>query len=169
MKIIIITEVSDVCHLMINIPQLWNVRSEQYIYLRFPTVSFLLFWQSHSFMIIWWNETKDKSSKLTSLKLLILVQSKGGLSKYLYQLSHYKLSTLIEDSYRESNNFSAFSTCLIFATEIDIASILPHIKAVVNEYRRFKICMRQIVLVWQIKQESKFWCSVICSDSHAQH
>ena len=107
-------------------------------------------------MIIWWSETKNSNGTLTSLKLSMLVQNRRGLNRRLRQLSHRELPTLLEGPYGELHNFDAFGTCLMFATGIGIASILSHIKTVVDGYRRFEVCTRRIVLVWEIEHESRF-------------
>jgi FAD-binding domain len=143
-----VAEVSGACHLSVDVPRRWKVRAGQYVYLWFPTASLSSFFQSHPYMIIWWKE-----SGKTGLKLSILVEGKGGLSKRLPQLSQYELPTLIGGPHGELHDFGQFGTCLMFATDIGIASVLPHIKAVVDGYRRFEVCTRRIVLVWQIKQE----------------
>ncbi len=152
----IVTEVPGACHLVVDVPRPWNVRAGQYVYLWFPTASVMSFWQSHPYMIIWWSETKNSSGTLTSLKLSMLVQGRRGLSRRLGQLSYRELPTLIGGPYGELHNFGAFGTCLMFATGIGIASILPHVKAVVDGYRRFEVCTRRIVLVWEIEHESRF-------------
>ena len=112
-------------------------------------------------MIIWWTETKE-CGKVSELKLSILVQGKRGLSRRLRQLSHLELPTLIGGPHGELHSFGLFGTCLMVATGIGIASVLPHVKAVVDGYRRCEVCTRRIVLIWEIEQESRFAYRLDC-------
>ena len=106
-------------------------------------------------MIIWWEEKQDQHGQVSSLRLSMLIQQTPGFSQRLRQLVHRELPTLIGGPYGERHDLGDFGTCLMFATGIGVASVLPHVKALVHGYRRFEVRTRRIVLAWQVDHESK--------------
>jgi NAD(P)H-flavin reductase len=166
---------ADASLLTLAIPGHFPVRPDQYLYLWIPYVST---WPlGYPFAIAWWEENKS------SLTLFFLAEEKPGFThrirKYAGSMTGESLHsretpcglpfgrgaitqatdqsssllTLFNGPYGLCKDFSEYGTVVAFATGTGIASLLLHIRVLIDGSLNMTVCTRRVVLYWQIDNE----------------
>ena len=133
-------------------PRLWKVHAGQYVYLWIPGVSFWSFSQSHPFMVTWWSEDQHGDNK----QIALLLKIKDGFTKELAKNAKAaSLFTLVDGPYGTSSDLGNYTNILLLATGIGIATQVPYVKEVIENYKKCIGQTRKISLIWQLDKESK--------------
>lgn len=142
---------SAIC-LEIDVRRSWDVRAGQYIYIWMPFCSFSSLFQTHPFMITWW----DQDSHDRTGKIYLLIKPRYGFTrKLLRHLNAPALRTWVDGPYGKAENLGDYGSVLMFASGIGIAAQVPYIKELLADIKRFKVRTRSILLVWQLDNESE--------------
>lgn len=149
-----VTEITGAYILTIKAPRPWTVKAGQYVHLQFLSTNILSCWSSYPVMISWWKEEYDRRGRVSNLRLSMLVKQEAVVSQRLRQLSQCELPTLTRGPHGNLHDFGNFGTCLMFATGIEVTSVLPHIQALIDGRQRLTVRTRRIVLMWEIEHES---------------
>ena len=136
----------------IHIPRPWKIRAGQFIYIWMPGVSPFSFFQSHPFMISWWDQ--DSSGRGETIYLLLKPRS-GFTQRLLRHLDSPGLSTSVDGPYGERIKTKDFGQIIMFASGIGIAAQIPYIKELLEGAENRSVCTRRILLIWQLDKESK--------------
>ena len=129
----------------------FKVQAGQYLYLWMPGVSFRSLFQTHPFMITWWDE--DQNGRACSI-LLLAQPRKGFTSKLLQpQIIREPLLTWIDGPHGQPAQYSDFSHSLLIASGIGIAAQLSVAKEMLQAVRWRKIKTRSIHLLWDIESD----------------
>jgi len=149
-----VTQTGDAVRLQIKVSQPWRIHAGQYIYVWMPGVSFWSTFQSHPFMISWWDQ--DINGKGTNIYLLVKPRS-GFTRKLLSHIGALDMKTIIDGPYGAPTNIMEYGNVLMFASGIGIAAQVPHIKEVLRAFRESKARTKSILLIWQLDKESKLF------------
>ena len=147
-----LAQVNDAICVQVKIPRPWHVQPGQYIYVWMPGVSFWSFFQSHPFMITWWDHNLQNQG--TNVYLLLKPQL-GFTQKLLRHVKSSGLRVWVDGPYGKSEDVGDYGSLMMFASGIGIAAQIPYIKAVLEGFRDFKVRTRSILLVWQLNKESE--------------
>ena len=163
-RVIQVHKANDAFCLEIDVRRSWNVRAEQYVYIWMSFCSFWSLFQSHSFMITWWSQNAHDRVE----KIYLLIKFRYEFTRKL--LKHLNASTLrtwVDDSYDKEKNLENFESVLMFASEIDIVAQISYIKKLFANIKKFKVRTRSILLMWQLKKESKSHRSLFASQTNS--
>ena len=102
----------------------------------------LTFLESHPFRIVSWVVDTSSKPKLTTVHLLV-----ESRDRFIYRLVRYaKRSSegtrhliLYSGPYGTPTSIKEYGTVLLIATEFGIAAILPHLKELLDGYRRCEV------------------------------
>ena len=143
--------VRDAIRLQLKVPRPWTIQPGQYIYLWMPSVSFWSIFQSHAFMISWWDENPDGEGYI----LYLLVKQRSGFSqKLLRHVDSDRLKAWIDGPYGEELNVADYGDVLMFASGIGVAAQMPYLKTILASYNNYRACTKNILLTWQLDKES---------------
>jgi predicted ferric reductase len=142
-------ETPDAVQINVTVPRAWKVRAGQYVYLWFPTAGFWSPFQSHPFMVTWWEEVP------AGLLVWFLVESREGFTRKLLRYTSFNLMTFLGGPYGHCYDFGSYGTVLMFASGIGIAGHMPYLKTLVERYKRREVSTRRIMLIWQLDKERR--------------
>ena len=145
---------ADACLLEIQINRCWDVRPGHYHFICLPALGFLSIFQSHPFWVVWW----EKDSKTGTMQLDMLVRKRRGFTRRLSSHSHKEYTGWISRPFGQPGAFGDYGSVLMFATDIGIAAHLPYLKSFMQGRTEASICTRRVVVVWQVKDRSRFPC-----------
>jgi predicted ferric reductase len=144
-----VTKLQQAMKVAIKVPRPWNVKAGQYIFLTIPAAGITTTFQSHPFMIAWWDRSSD------GLTISLLVKPRRGFTGQLLRMADQKLTVFIDGPFGLQHNLGVFGTVIMFATGIGIAGHMPYIKELVSGYNNCEVRTRRIVLIWQLDVECK--------------
>lgn len=145
--------INNIIRAEITIPQICNIHAGDYVYIWIPGISLLSFFQSHPFMIAWWDH--NLTSNTTTITLLLKPQ-KGFTQHLCRQIQSPNLKTWIEGPYKSIRNIEDYGRVVMFASGIGIAAQVPYIKALLEGAKNYSIHTRNILLIWQLDEESMY-------------
>jgi hypothetical protein len=148
-----VTQLKDAIRLDIVDPWGREPRAGQYISVNIPAVSLTSIFQSHPFMIAWWERADNK------MCLYCLVQPRRGFTRWLAAQGSLSLATFITGPYGRPSGFKDYGTVLMFATGFGIAAQIPHLKDLFDCYSQAKARTRKIHLVWQTQSTGTPRCN----------
>ena len=133
------------CH--IALPRGWRVRAGDYIQLTVPSTSLSSIWQTHPFVVCWWQDDQHK----TAIEISILMQSRGGFTKRLLHQaeSRKQLPAWIQGPFGVSGGFTRQGTVVLLSTGIGIAAHLPHIKELVGASEDHRAYTKRLQVLWE--------------------
>ena len=147
-----ITRIGDAIRIQINVPRPWKIRAGQYVYVWMPGVSLSSVLQSHPFMITWW----DHNTHGQGSNIYLLVKPKSGFTQNLVRHGgSLALKCWIDGPYGNPVDMEECGSVLMFASGIGIAAQVPYIKNILKDFRDAKTRTKNILLVWQLDNESK--------------
>ena len=148
-----IIQVKDAVRLRITLPRPWQIRAGEFIYIWMPGVSFWSSFQSHPFMISWWDRNADGEG----VNIYLLLKPRSGFTQRLLQHAGPKrLLTWVDGPYGRTHNVGDYGTVLMFATGIGIAAQVPYIKQLLKGFQEFRVRTKAILLIWRLDKESEF-------------
>jgi predicted ferric reductase len=144
--------------LSISLPRARKFQAGQYIYLWAPGVSFTSIFQSHPYIVTWWNENTEGLTDHIS----ILVKTQSGFSRDLQTLSsgQGQLLVNVDGPYGRGLNTSPFATLVLLATGIGITTQISLAKSAMKEMKASRNALCRISIIWQMDQECKSDASV---------
>ncbi|KAL6714261.1 hypothetical protein ACLMJK_007684 [Lecanora helva] len=146
-----VTQVRDSVRIQVIVPRPWKVRAGEYLYIWMPGVSIWSIFQSHPFMVTWWDN--DVDGKSTNIYLLIKPAS-GFTQKLVQYTGNCVFRSWIDGPYGQPSNVGDYGNILMFASGIGITAQIPHLKELLRGYRNYRVRTRNILLVWQLDKES---------------
>lgn len=147
-----VTQVGDILRIQLQVPRPWKVRAGQYVYIWMPGVGFGAMFQSHPFMISWWDHDVDGNAT----NIYLLVKPKSGFTHQLLQhVGGTKLRAWIDGPYGKAVEADGHGTVVMFATGIGIAAQVPHIKEILKSYHNYRARTKRVLLIWQMEKECK--------------
>lgn len=151
-----ITVVRGAVRIKIRVRRSWNIRAGQYINVWLPGVGYRALLESHPFMIVSWAVNESWKPKLTTVQLL--VEPRDGFTHRLLRYAsrssdEKKHRVLYSGPHGAPTSMKEYGTVLLIATGFGIAAILPHLKELVDGYKRCEVVTRRIHLVWQLKEQ----------------
>ena len=151
-RVLQVHNANDAICLKIDVCRSWHIRAGQYVYVWIPFCSFWSFFQSHPFMISWWDQDwQDRGTKI-----YLLIKPRWGFTRKLVRyLGTAGLRTWIDGPYGKGEDIGDFGSVMMFASGIGIAAQVPYIKELLNDIRESKVRTRSILLVWELEKESK--------------
>ena len=152
-RVVRVHEANDAVCLQIDILRPWRIKAGQYIYVGIPFCSFWSFFQSHPFMITWWDQ--DWQGRGTRIYLLIKVRW-GFTRKLLQHLGAVGLRAWVDGPYGKGEEPGEYGSVMMFASGIGIAAQVPYVKELLNDIQGFKVRTRSILLIWELEKESEF-------------
>lgn len=150
-------QIGDVACLTLRIPRPWVIRAGERINLGVPHVGIFYIFQSHPFMITWWES--DTRGRATTIS--ILCRPRSGFTRRLVERvePNRECGAWIDGPFGpssinmlSSNTVIDFGHVLMVSTGIGIASQIPYIKEILDGYHQGRVRTRKISLVWQIDQ-----------------
>ena len=145
--------VGDAVRVQITTPRPWKIRAGEYIYIWMPGISFWSPFQSHPFMISWWDQDIDGKGA----KIYLLVKPASGFTQKLLQnVGTCDWKAWVDGPYGNIRDVGDFGSVLMFASGIGIAAQVPYIKELLRDFRDGRVRTKSIVLVWQLNKESEF-------------
>lgn len=145
--------INDAIRAEIEVTRPWKVKAGEYVYVCIPGVSPLSLFQSHPFMITWWDEDDKERCK----RIYLLLKSKSGFTRQLTDhVDTSCLKTWIDGPYGDNMKFEDVGRSVMFASGIGIAAQIPYIKELLAKGEDWRVCTRKILLVWQLDKESKY-------------
>ena len=153
-----------VVQVAVDIRRPWKFGPGQYAYLTVPRVSTTAVFQSHPFMITWWDESQRRAFFLVSpqngfSRNLLLHRSnwikagKAFLGKDIdFQPS---LTTMVEGPYGQCDDLGSFGTVIMIATGLGIAAQIPYIRHLLEAHRNREVRTQSIILYWQVQRECR--------------
>ena len=146
-----IVQINDAVRVQITVPRPWRVRAGEFVYIWMPGVSFWSAFQSHPFMISWWDQNAD--GKSTHIYLLVKPRS-GFTQSLLHHSGSTALSAWVDGPYGQMKDLGDYGSVLMFATGIGIAAQVPYIKQLLRGFQEYRVRTKSILLVWQLDKES---------------
>jgi len=135
----------------ILLPRPLKIYAGQYIYIWMPGVSFWSCFQSHPFMISWWDQ--EVGGKAGQISLFLAPQN--GFTKHLVgHADARELRAWIDGPYGSRSNLGTFGKVILLATGIGIAALVPYIKELLREHEASRVNTRNILVIWQLQRES---------------
>ena len=144
--------VRDIVRVQVTLARPWKVRAGQYVYLWMPGVSLWSAFQSHPFMVCWWDQ--DSDARGTHIYLLVKPAS-GFTRKLMNHVGTRSLKAWIDGPYGEIHDLGNYGSVLMFASGIGIAAQVPYIKELLRGFQEYRVRTKSILLVWQLDKESK--------------
>ena len=86
----------------------------------------------------------------------MLVRKRGGFTRRLLSHRDEEHTAWISRPFGRSENFGDYGTILMFATDIGITAHLPYLKMLMQGRLEASIRTRRVVVIWQVKDSSKF-------------
>ena len=147
-----IIQVRDSVRLQVTVPRPWKVRAGEYVFIWLPEVNLWSPFQSHPFIVTWWNN--DIDGKATNVYLL--VKPENGVSRKVGRhAGACALRSWIDGPYGQTKDVGNFGSVLMFASGIGIAAQIPYLKELIRGYKECTVRTKRILLVWQLDKESK--------------
>jgi NAD(P)H-flavin reductase len=144
-----VEKVEDIIRLKVRVPRRWHVRAGQHVFLSMPGLNLKSIFQSHPYMIAWWEEAGEE------LILYSLVQPRNGLTRDLETSRTTSHLTLISGPYGSLTNYEDYGAVLMFASGIGIAAQVPHFKDLFYRFAQGTARTRHMHLVWKTKNEGQ--------------
>ena len=158
-------EGDEVVQVVVDIRRPWKFGPGQYAYLTIPTVSTTAVFQSHPFMITWWDKSHRRAYFLVSpqegfSRSLLLHRDgriRGGRAYDNGRFSlRSRLTTMIEGPYGQCDDLGSFGTVIMIATGLGITAQIPYIRHLLEAHRNREVRTQKIALYWQMR--SKYHC-----------
>ena len=147
-----LVSINDAIRAEIEITRPWKVKAGEYIYICIPGVGPLSIFQSHPFMITWWDEDDEGRCE----RVHLLLKPKAGFTRQLMRhVLSPDLKTWIDGPYGDALKFEDVGRTVMFASGIGIAAQIPYIKELLAKVKDWRVCTRKIILVWLLDKESK--------------
>lgn len=129
----------------------FKVRAGQYVSLWMPGVDFWSIFQTHPFMITWWDE--DEYGKASSI--MLLAQPRYGFTSKLLrpQLAREPFLAWIDGPHGRLAVSSDFSHALLVASGIGIAAQLPVAREILQQIGKQTTRIKSIRLLWEIESD----------------
>lgn len=148
-----ITQIQGAIRVRITVPRPWKIRPGDFIYIWMPGVSFWSSFQSHPFMVSWWDQNVDGKGA----NIYLLVKPKSGFTQKLLRHSGSEaLRVWIDGPYGRTSDIGDYGSVIMFATGIGIAAQVPYIKQLLRGFQEYRVRTKSILLVWQLDSESVF-------------
>ena len=142
----------DALRLQLKVARPWNVYAGQYIYIWIPGVSFWSIFQTHPFMVTWW----DLDLNGNGSTIYVLVKRKSGFTNKLHRhVGASNIKAWVDGPYGTSIQASRYGNILMFASGIGIATQVPFIKEILRDYKNYIACTKSILLVWLLEEEGE--------------
>jgi len=144
-----VTQLNGMIKINLTLSQSWTIWVGQYINLCISLISMWFFVQSHSFMIAFW--TEDDVSEL-----FLLTSVKAGFIRKLLQYAWPHSDNLLNSDYclawfsephELTINLSDYSSVIMIATGLRIATQLLYLKKLIKGYNNCKVQTWQIQLI----------------------
>ena len=150
-----IAVVRGAVRIKIQVRRPWNIQAGQYINIWLPGIGYRALLESHPFMIVSWAVDESWKPKLTTVELL--VEPRDGFTHRLFRHATISLNetthrVLYSGPHGTPMSMKEYGNVLMIATGFGIAAILPHLKELVDGYKRCDVVTRRIHLVWQLKE-----------------
>ena len=146
-------KVGDAVRVQIAIPRPWRIRAGEYVYIWMPGVSFWSSFQSHPFMVSWWDHDVDGKGA----NIYLLVKPASGFTQRLMQhVDTCAWKVWVDGPYGNIKDVGNYGSVLMFASGIGIAAQVPYIKELLQGFREGRVRTKSIVLVWQLNKESEY-------------
>ena len=147
----VVTQIQDTVRVQIKVPRPWKIRAGQYVYIWMSGVSFWSTFQSHPFVISWWDDVQGKG-----VNIYLLISPRSGFTgKLLRHTGSRALSCWIDGPYGLWLNAADYGSVLMFATGIGIAAQVPYVKEILQMRRESKARTQNISLIWQLNDDSE--------------
>ena len=147
-----VVQVTDASRIQICVPRPWKVRAGEYVYIWLPGASFWSAFQSHPFMISWWDNDSNGRSK----NIYLLLKPASGLTQKLIRHGSSELKAWIDGPYGQVEEIGDYGSILMFATGIGMAAQVPYNKQLLRGYKEYRVRTKSILVVWQLDKESKY-------------
>jgi hypothetical protein len=149
----ILISINDVIKTKIQPNESWKIQIKDFIYIYMSKINFWFLFQSHSFMISWWNENLKNQNK----RIHLLLKSRLKFIKRLMRhVQTFQLKTWIDEFYKEDINFESIDRAMLFANEIEIAAQILFIKKFLKNVEHYRVCTKKKIFIWQLNKENKF-------------
>lgn len=135
----------------ITVPRPWKVRAGQYVYIWAPEVSFWSRFESHPFVISWW----DDDIQGRGSNIYLFVRPKSGFTRKLVRYEKDELKVWVDGPYGTTIDAADYGSVLMFASGIGIAAQVPYIKEIIREYKAFRARTKRILLVWEVDERGE--------------
>ena len=146
------TQIGEVIRVRISPARPWKVRAGQYVYIWVPGTSFWSSFQSHPFMISWWDQDAEGKGK----NIYLLVKPATGFTqKLMRHAGGSPLKSWVDGPYGQLNDIGDYGSVIMFASGIGIATQVAYIKELLKGLGEYRVRTRSILLVWQLEKESK--------------
>jgi predicted ferric reductase len=148
-----------------------RIRPGQYVYLAFTDLGLRRRFQSHPYIIAWW----DNSLNATSLSFL--VEPRSGISRTLLT-RHLTSNVVMDGPYGKDLQLENYETVILIAKGIGIAGILPYARHITyrrtskdkaHEAYRRGLITRKLDIFWIMEDNcQQDWLSDWISELHAK-
>jgi hypothetical protein len=133
--------------LRIQLPRPWAISAGQYVQLCLPKLGFWSLFQTHPFMITWWEETD------CGVSIDLVIEKKRGFTSRLLEVAHIQkqilFPVLLDGPYGTPSALHDYGTVLFFADDIGIAAVLPYAKQILRFSQENRCITRKIILIWR--------------------
>lgn len=172
---VLIAKQNNIIKMIVFLSRSWSFQARQYINIWISFVSWSSLFQSHSFMITSWHD-----DSISSLNVLIesrhdftrkLLNCAENYQEFKIESAHeesHKFFDCAIDSSEDARSFDFqtvmfseshgliepvenYGKVLMIATEYDIATQLPFLKSLIQDFNRFKVWTRNLHLLWQLQ------------------
>ena len=153
-------EGDEVVQVVVDIRRPWKFGPGQYAYLKIPRVSTAAVFQSHPFMITWWDKSRRRAYFLVSprkgFSRSLLLHRKGRIEgrrendNGRFSLRS-RLTTMIEGPYGQCDDLGSFGTVIMIATGLGIAAQIPYIRHLLEAHQNREVRAQKIALNWQMR------------------
>jgi predicted ferric reductase len=138
----------------------WKIRAGQYVQLCFPGVTALSGFESHPFMICWWDQRSDQHPLV--LEVLVAERKARSFTSRFQRLLNDEQgrrgapTVFVDGPFGVSADLHKYSTVLLVATGIGIAAQLPYTKELVRASSHWTAMTRKVLLVWEVENHGEY-------------
>ncbi|KAL1873642.1 hypothetical protein Plec18167_006159 [Paecilomyces lecythidis] len=144
-------------HLML--PRPWKIRAGERINLAIPSAGLTSLFQSHPFVIVWW----ENDIAGNGVSIFLLVRPRTGFTRKLRErlVDGQQYLALVDGPYGiarhgVSGHVGDYGHVFMVTTGIGIAAGIPYIKELLEGRRGGKVKTQRISLVWQLEQNDDY-------------
>jgi hypothetical protein len=176
-----VTPMVDASLFTLVVPRPWSVRTDQYVYLLIPGVSIsrgyafmVAWWEESESSVTLYLLAEDRGGFSHKIRTYVEPVEQPAYPTVDESLHHRRppiglpfhrnvstqatehsssLLTLFHGPYGLQHDFGSYGTLVMVATGDGIASMLPHIKVLLERNLNHDVCTRRIMLFWQIEKE----------------
>ena len=138
----------------------WTIRAGQYVQLCFPGVTRLSGFETHPFMICWWDQRSDDHPLV--LEVLVAERKPRSFTSRFQRLLNDEQgrrgtpTVFVDGPFGVSADLHQYSTVLLIATGIGIAAQLPYTKELVRASSHWATITRKLLLVWELENQGRY-------------